>query len=139
MKNKRAHTVPLTDEMVALFQRLPRFRGPYVFTTENGETPYQFFSGAKARFDALMRAELIGQSFGFRAFKIHDVRRTVRTKLGSLRVPHEICERVLAHTPDRLVRIYDQHRYDREKLEALQEWQAALQHIIALMPPSPPS
>ena len=139
MKNKRAHTVPLTDEMVALFQSLPRFRGPYVFTTENGETPYQFFSGAKARLDALMRAELEAQSLGFRAFKIHDVRRTVRTKLGSLRVPHEICERVLAHTPDQLVRIYDQHRYDREKLEALQEWQAALQHIIALMPPRPSS
>jgi integrase len=139
MKNKRAHTVPLRDDMVALFKSLPRFPGPYVFTTKKGETPYQFFSRAKARLDALMRAELEAQSSAFRAFKIHDVRRTVRTKLGSLRVPHEICERVLAHTPDRLVRIYDQHRYDREKLEALQDWQAALQHIIALMPPRPSS
>jgi integrase len=62
---------------------------------------------------------------------IHDLRRTVRTRLSELRVPEHVAELVIGHARKGLARIYDQHRYADEMREALQAWAVRLRAIVA--------
>jgi integrase len=64
-KGDKPHLVPLPPVAVAIFKGLPRFKGPYVFTTTAGERPISGFSAAKKRADRLI-AEALGQREGDR-------------------------------------------------------------------------
>jgi integrase len=52
----------------------------------------------------------------------HDLRRTVRSELSALRVPHNVAEAILAHRPPGIVGTYNLHEYEDEKAEALEAW-----------------
>jgi integrase len=132
-KQDSVHEVPLTEDALALLTQLPRFRhGDYVFSTSFGSAPVNGLSKSKARLDRLMRKELDGAELA--PFVIHDMRRTVRTRLSELRIPNLIAEAVIGHSKRGLARIYDQHRYRTEKREALMAWQNKLR--ILINPPS---
>jgi integrase len=61
----------------------------------------------------------------------HDLRRTMRTHLGKLRVPLHIVERCLNHSLGRIVQTYDQGDYLDERREALEKWDAYLRRLLA--------
>ena len=62
MKGGSAHAVPLTPEISALLESLPKFSGgDFLFSTTGGQRPVSGFSKAKARLDGLMRKELGAQ------------------------------------------------------------------------------
>jgi integrase len=83
-KTGSSHTIPLTDDMIALLNNLPRFKhGDFLFSTVFGAKPVNGFSKAKARVDRLMHKELGGE---LEPFTIHDLRRTMRTRLSELRI-----------------------------------------------------
>jgi integrase len=63
-------------------------------------------------------------------FTLHDIRRTVRTRLSALRIPEQIAELVIGHAKRGLVRVYDQHKYADEVREALEAWNAKLEAIV---------
>jgi integrase len=63
-------------------------------------------------------------------WSLHDVRRTVRTRLSALRVPEQIAELVIGHAKRGLVRVYDQHKYIDEMREALTLWNNKLESIV---------
>ena len=63
-------------------------------------------------------------------FDLHDVRRTVETRMARLRVPKEIVNRVLNHAIGPITEAYDQHDYLAEKNEALQAWADTLERIV---------
>jgi integrase len=65
---------------------------------------------------------------------LHDVRRTVETRLARLRVLKEIANRVLNHAQGPITETYDQHDYLREKSEALQAWADTLERIVGEAP-----
>ena len=44
---------------------------------------------------------------------LHDIRRTVRTRLSSLRVSERVAEMVIGHGKKGLARVYDQHEFRR--------------------------
>jgi integrase len=60
----------------------------------------------------------------------HDLRRTMRTHLGKLRIPPHITERCLNHSLGRIVQIYDQGDYIEERREALERWAGYLDRLI---------
>jgi integrase len=138
-KSDASHMVPLTDDALALLRSLPRFaRGDCLFTTTCGEKPVCGFSKAKARLDGRMLRTL--QALAKRRdeqtieikltrFVIHDVRRTVRTRLSSLRVPANVAEMVIGHGKKGLARVYDQHEFLDEMREALDLWAGRLREI----------
>jgi integrase len=64
------------------------------------------------------------------SFVVHDLRRTVRTRLSELRVPEHIAEAVIGHSKRGLARVYNQHRYATEIREALELWNARLRAIV---------
>ena len=59
---------------------------------------------------------------GIGAFTVHDLRRTVRTQLGALRIPPHICERCLNHKIGGVEGVYDRYDYFEERREALDAW-----------------
>ena len=122
MKGGAAHEVPLSSPALDIIKSLPRFPGQYVFTTTGGERPISGFSKAKSRLDAAAP--------GMPPWRLHDLRRTVRTNLGALPVPSNICELVIAHAQPGLHKVYDLHSYRDEKRRALELWSARLAEIV---------
>ena len=60
----------------------------------------------------------------------HDLRRTLRTRLCALKVQDHIAEMVIGHGRKGIARIYDQHRFEDEKCEALARWAMLLRSIV---------
>jgi integrase len=145
MKADAPHAVPLTDDVIAVLESLPRFRkGDYVFSTTFGAKPVNGFSKAKERVDRCMLRSwrALARARGedrrrvqIRPWVIHDIRRSVRTGLSALPVPDLVRELVIAHTKPGLHKVYDQHAYLDEKRQALELWAARLRSIVT-PPPS---
>jgi integrase len=131
-KSGSEHRVPLSNDLLTLLASLPRFQsGDHIFTTTFGRLPIRGFSKAMTRLLRLMRAEL-GDDLP--NFTLHDIRRTVRTRLSELRVPELIAEAVIGHAPRGLARIYNQHRFADEIREALEAWHQRLRGIVSPPP-----
>jgi len=146
-KSDTEHTVPLSDDALAIFASLPRFSGgEYIFTTTGGVKPINGNSKAKARLDRLMlrylkaAARLSGESpegVTLAPYIIHDLRRVVRSNLSALDIEDHISEMVLGHGRKGLQRIYDLHKYLPQQREALERWAAKLHSIVTPTPPAP--
>jgi integrase len=131
----RAHAIPLTPDILALLESLPRFvGGGFLFSTVSGRRPISGFSKAKTRLDTLMRADLKAQGKTFEPFVLHDVRRTCRTRFSSLPIEESVRELLLAHARPGLHRVYDLHAYEEEKRHALTLWHAKLRAIVEPRP-----
>lgn len=143
-KQARAHAVPLTDDLLAAFQALPRFNGgKFFFSTTNGSSPVWMGTKPKQRLDRRMlltlRALARKRGEDFRAVELphfvqHDVRRTVRSQLSRLKVAEEVREAILAHARPGIKKVYDIHDYVDEKREALELWGARLREIVTPLP-----
>jgi integrase len=68
---------------------------------------------------------------GVTSWTIHDIRRTVRSKLAELGVPREVARKVLNHEDGKVDRIYNRHEYLAEKREALARWELKLLAMVA--------
>jgi integrase len=131
-KSNASHLVPLSDTAVATIEALPRFtRGDHLFTTTYGEKPINGFSNGKARLDNLVKVELGAAP---PSWVIHDLRRTVRTRLASLRISDLVAEMVIGHGRRGIQRVYDQHTYEDEMRDALQQWASRLRDIVTPAP-----
>ena len=136
-KSNAMHLVPLTADVVALLRELPRFKkGDYLFSTTFGAKPVDGFSKAKARLDGLMLEELRAEDPGAELppFVIHDLRRTVRTRLSAVRVSDTVAEMVIGHGRKGMQRVYDEHKYVDEMREALKLWNTRLRDIVEPVP-----
>jgi integrase len=141
MKADAAHAVPLSNDAIALLKSLPRFEhGDHLFSCTFGKSAVNGFSKAKARVDELMlgEARALAQCHGddpanvtLAEWRIHDIRRTMRTGLSSFPVPDMVRELVIAHTRPGLHKVYDQYAYLDEKRHALELWATRLRSIVS--------
>jgi integrase len=53
---------------------------------------------------------------------LHDLRRTMRSGLGRLKVPPHVAELAIGHVKKGLIGTYDKHKYQDEIAEALRKW-----------------
>ena len=118
--------------------------GDFLFSSTGGKTPVNGFSKAKQRLDSHMLRSLRAmarmrgddpRSVRLEPFVLHDLRRTVRTRLSSLRVVDAVSEMVIGHGRKGIQRVYDQHQYLPEMKEALDAWAARLKSLVE-PPPS---
>lgn len=122
VKTKLPLLVPLSPPAVALLERAPRFDGcPYVFTTRRNKHA-QDWSGAVAT---------ATEKSGVNGWRVHDLRRTVRTGLSRLGVASDIGERVLGHTVRGVRAVYDRFDYLPEKRDALMRWASYVTALVA--------
>jgi integrase len=132
MKGNVGHVVPLTPKAIEILDGLPRFAaGDFVFAGQSGERPFSGFSKAKRRLDSE-----IGE---IKPFTLHDLRRTVRTRLAELGVTPFVGELVIGHTQKGVHAVYDLHRYEEEKREALERWERRLLAIVGEGEPAAPN
>jgi integrase len=61
---------------------------------------------------------------------LHDLRRTARSLMSRAGVRPDISERVLGHAITGVEGIYDRHRYDAEKADALHKLAALVDSIV---------
>jgi integrase len=144
-KSDATHLVPLSDDVMALLETLPRSAGgDFLFSTTGGKKPVNGFSNAKHRLDRRMLLSLRAmartgndpKNVRLEPFVIHDLRRTMRTGLSSLRVVDAVAEMVIGHGRKGIQRVYDQHQYLPEMKEALEAWAARLRSIVEPPPPN---
>ena len=64
-------------------------------------------------------------------WRLHDIRRTVRSKLAELGVPREVARKIVNHEEGKVDRIYNRHEYMAEKREALEKWERHLAELIS--------
>jgi integrase len=126
------HEVPLSPIAIDLLQSLPRFAGgDFVFSTTGGRNGIRSFDLYKNAIDA-RAAELAPP--GLTNWRFHDLRRTARTNLASLGVIPFIAELILGHAQKGVHKVYDVHRYQAEKREALERWANRLRDIVTPPP-----
>jgi len=146
----RAHLVPLTAWSLQILGQLPQLpAGPFLFSCNLGETPVWLGTKVKRRIDARMLRTLraLARKGGKDPDQVvvadwtnHDIRRTVRTNLSSLRtaagfrIPDEVKESVIAHVRPGIKGVYDKHEYSDEKFEALETWAERLREIVGAGP-----
>jgi integrase len=94
MKSKAAHFVPLTDDVLTLLVELPRFRGDYLFSATYGHKAVRGFTRWKRVLDQAM-SKALGREV--EPFVLHDIRRTVRTRLASLPISDKVAELAIGH------------------------------------------
>ena len=128
-KAKIDHTVPITDDFAKLID-LSEKTG-FLFSSDDGRTPFSGFSKAKAALDAkIAEVRKAAGRKPMQAWVHHDLRRTSRTLLSRSGVSADHAERLLGHILPGLRATYDKHLYRSEKLAALQKLQAALASIV---------
>jgi len=124
-KTADPHLVPLPTMAMRIFESLPRFVGPLIFTT-NGVSQIGGWSALKAEVD---------HKSGVTDWTLHDLRRTARSNWSALQVESHIAEMMLGHRQKVIVPVYDVHRYEDERREALERWSARIAEIVS--PPLP--
>jgi integrase len=127
MKGDIAHTVPLPAMAVELLRSLPRLPGPLVFST-TGRKPIIDFNWIKDKLDGRIAELIDGQRIA--DWRLHDLRRSVRTNLSKIGITPFIAELVIGHRQKGVHAVYDVHTYDSEKRVALEHWAARLRDIV---------
>jgi integrase len=124
-KNKRPHTVPLSEPALAILAAR-RPEGPAVFGRD-GRDRFINWSNTKAALDRRLP--------GLPQWRVHDARRTVATGLQHLGIPPHICECVLNHIGGfraGVGGVYLRATYEPEKRDALERWAKHIGEIVAV-------
>ena len=123
VKTKVDFVIPITDDMAALLNSLPRFvGGDFLFSSRGGRSP---FVGHHRAQQQLMELS------GVTGWTRHDVRRSVRSYWSPIPgISDTIKELSLGHTQPGVRATYDRYRYLDERLQLLNLWHAKLRTIV---------
>jgi integrase len=109
-----------------VIEECPRTEGnPYVFVGR-GNAAFNSWSEKKRELDAKLKQSLPEMP----RWTIHDLRRTARSLMSRAGVLPHVAEQVLGHAQPGIVGIYDRHRYDVEKADALARLATLLGNIL---------
>jgi integrase len=125
-KNDRAHTIPLSDQALAILEEVPhRNKRDLLFGV--GEGGFSGWSAAKRRLD-----EKLGDAMA--PWVLHDLRRSFATHCADLEfAPPHIVEMALnhwSHSNSGIVPVYQKASYLKQRKELMEKWGA---HVVALM------
>jgi integrase len=116
-KNHRAHWVALSRQALALLRGQDQSRD-LIFGTATD-------TGVQAWLRRWCERERISP-----AFRPHDLRRTCATRLNTLGVLPHIAEKILNHTMQGVMAVYNRADYEAERIEAMQRWGDELDRIL---------
>jgi integrase len=140
-KNKRPHEVPLSGLAIGLLEEAINLEGrggrEHIFgdgARAKGSADRGFSGWSKAKRSLDERIERIGARRKCSPWVLHDIRRTVATRMGELGVlPHAV-EAVLNHISGHkagVAGVYNRALYSAEKRQALDVWGAHMEALIA--------
>jgi integrase len=121
-KNHRALALPLARQTVAALEAWPQFVGRDQLFGRTSSRGFNNWHDAKAKLDAVLRFN--------QSWDIHDIRRTVETRMAGLGIPKDHVNRVLNHAVGPITEAYDLHSYLPEKRAALATWAREVERIV---------
>jgi integrase len=127
-KNGLPHDVPLTNPVIALLRGQPHRGGRSLVFGEAGG-PFQGWSKAKAALDK----RILADGTPIAAWRLHDIRRTVATRMAEMGALPHVIEAVLNHVSGHkagVAGVYNRATYMKEKRGALSLWAAQVSLII---------
>ena len=129
-KNGQPHSVPLTEESVALLRTVKRRKGADLVFEGPRHTAFSGFGKLKSSLDAALAKAAKEAGNAVPPWTLHDLRRTLATGLQRLGVRLEVTEAVLNHVSGSrsgIVGVYQRHGWETEKVTALTAWTA---HVL---------
>ncbi len=138
-KNGRPHDVPLSSAALAIVEALPR-RADRDIVFGEGAGPFSGWSKSKSALDRRINerrkkapATSHGKTKPIAPWRLHDLRRTLATRMGDLGVQPHVVEAVLNHYSGAragVAGVYNRSLYSAEKRAALELWG---EHVTALV------
>jgi integrase len=133
-KNGNAHTIPLSPAAAEALSGMDRILGSQrVFATFSESHVKHCIDRAMldvAREDAAASSG-DPDAVVIEHWRLHDLRRTMATKMAELGVEVGIIERVLNHTMRGVMAVYQRYSFDKEKRHALSVWADFLTRLTA--------
>jgi integrase len=125
MKGGRTHKLPLTPEAVELLRSVPRRSGiSFVFgSARHGFTGFSYPMRE-------LRNALVVTGCVTADWRLHDVRRSVRSEMGDLGVEPWVAEQILAHARAGIEATYNWAKLERQMRQALMLWADRLHCIV---------
>jgi integrase len=120
-KNEDPRILALPALAVGVLRALPEWDGPFVFSTTGGKRPISAFAKLKARLDGRL---------AIARWRLHDLRRTMRTHLSALRIEQHVRELMIGHRQHGIEGVYDVHAYASEQRDGFEQWTARLLRIV---------
>lgn len=119
-KTGSAYTIRLPAQAIELIAtiRTESQGSAFLFPAARGSDrpiPYQTYR-------AWLWRVLDGIGVSRKAFKPHDLRRTMRSGLAALGIRYEVAERAINHKLPGMTEIYDRNDYSVERANALSRW-----------------
>lgn len=115
-KDPDPFVIMLHPKAIEIIRRQPVLEGsPFVFWGRRDKKPFDFHH---------FLIDRLRESVAVKDWRLHDLRRFVRSGMGSLGVPQVVAELCLGHRTVKggLVGVYDQHTYEAEKHDAWMRW-----------------
>lgn len=125
-KNRRPHTLPLPPAAWEILDAVPRLVGREFLFGSHGIQGFGGYGSAKAGLD-----QRLGDKVG--RWRIHDIRRTVATRMADIGVQPHVIEQILNHQSGHRrgpAGVYNRSAYAREVRAALALW---AEHVRALV------
>ena len=126
-KNGDPRIVPLPALAVEILAAVPHFTGPFLFSTTYGKRPISGFGKIKQTLDHRI-AEDGGKPLA--GWRLHDLRRTMRTNLSALAILPVVAELMIGHRQRGIAAVYDLHAYEAEQRAGFEAWSARLVLIV---------
>jgi integrase len=127
-KNGDPRLLPLPKLAVDILAAMPRFTGPFVFSTTGGRRPISGFAKIKQSLD--YRIAKFNDGKPITAWRLHDLRRSMRTNLSALSIVPVVAELMIGHRQGGVAAVYDLHRYEAEQRAGFEAWCNRLRSIV---------
>jgi integrase len=138
-KNKLPHDVPLSDTALALLPAHPRRPKRDLVFGDTDSRPFSGWSRARRALDN--RISEARKAAGIEAplapWTLHDLRRSMATRLGDLGIQPHVIEALLNHVSGSragVAGIYNRATYAAEKRQAVDIWAAHVEGLLAGKP-----
>jgi integrase len=121
--------VPLPTMALQMIGKLPRFAtGDFLFSALQGRRPFTAFSKMKERLDA--KITKLNDGVELEQWGLHDLRRTMRTRLSALPIEPIVRELMIGHRQQGISPVYDVYEYEGEQRDGFEAWCSKLRDIV---------
>lgn len=100
--------------------------GEHLFTVSGGD---KMVEGGHYSFIRSLNAKMAANCEDYKTWSIHDLRKTMRTGISDLTMPH-VAEIMLGHKLPGVWQVYDKHTYLDEQREAYEKWWDKVNKIV---------
>jgi integrase len=123
VKNGRTLSLPLPAPALTILRSVPCRDGRAHIFGAHGFTSWSVMTKQ-------LHARIAATGASLAPWRLHDLRRTMRTNLGKLGVRPDVAEMCIGHVRKGMIAIYDRYRYESEIAAALARW---AEHLMAIV------